>query len=64
MKGGGGIKLLSPRVAEGGNNMLTKFDMKIHIHHRKVGKEVTSGVRGMLEGKANGRRESLEINTF
>ena len=51
-------------MAEGGNNMFTKSDMTIYIHHRKVGEEATSGSRGMLEGRANGRRESLEINTF
>ena len=36
---GGKIKLLSPPVAEGGNNMHTKFDMKIYIHHKKVEEE-------------------------
>ena len=63
----GKMKLLFPHVAEGGNNMVAKFEMKMYItpqESRRGDNKWGEGNDRREEGRANGRRELLEINTF
>ena len=38
--------------------MLTQFDMKVYLALQRAGEKRKNGVRGMIEGRRNGSRES------